>query len=118
MLAAAQRSLKAVRAQATLAEGKAARAKRSAARRALAAERREVLALKARVAQLPETSAEAHNVKIIVADWLSLLAMSVARRQQAIGATQKAGLQLVNEGQQLFLASVAAGAAAGKLLGR
>jgi methylamine dehydrogenase accessory protein MauD len=116
IVATAQRSLKAVRAQATLAEGKAVRAKRATARKALAAERREVLVLKTKVAQLPETSREAHNAKIVVNDCLALLAKSLAIRQQAIGATPKLGLQLVDEAQQLFLASVAAGAAAGKLL--
>jgi len=116
IVATAQRSLKAVRAQATLTEGKAVRAKRATARKALALERREVLALKARVGQLPETSREARNAKIVVNDCLSLLAKSLAKRQQAIGATPKLGLQLVDEAQQLFLASVAAGAAAGKLL--
>jgi peroxiredoxin/uncharacterized membrane protein YphA (DoxX/SURF4 family) len=117
ILAASQRSLKAVRAQATLKEGKTVRAKRAAAREALAAERREVLALQAQVVKLPGTSREAHNAKIVVNDFLSLLAKSLAKRQQAIGAAPKAGLKLVNEGRELFLASVAAGVAAGKLLG-
>ena len=119
LVAAAQRSAKAIRAQATLMEGKSVRAKRAAARKALAAERREVLALKARVARLSETSREAHNVKIIVDNCLSLLAKSLAKRQQAIGAsTPELGLRLLADGQQLFLQSVAAGAAAGKLLGQ
>ncbi|HUG65716.1 MAG TPA: MauE/DoxX family redox-associated membrane protein [Gaiellaceae bacterium] len=117
IVAASQRSLKAVRAQATLKEGTTVRAKRKAARRALTAERREVLALQARVAKLAETSREAHNAKIVVDDCLSLLAKSLAKRQQAIGAAPKVALRLGDQGQELFLRSVGAGSAARELLG-
>lgn len=118
LVAASRRSMKAIRVQATLRDGKAARAKRKAAQQALAAERREVLALRAAVAKLAGTSIEAHNVKVMVNNSLSLLAQSLTKRQQAIGASPTVGLRLLDEGEQLFLRSVGGSAAAGKVLGR
>lgn len=117
LLAASGRSLTTVRAQATLKGGATVRAKRKAARQALAAERRQVLALQATVAKLAATSVEARNVKLIVNNSLSLLAQSLAMRQQAIGASPAASSRLLDQGKQLFLKSADAGAAAGELLG-
>ncbi len=117
LVAASQRSLKAVRAQATVKTGKPVRAKRTAARRALAAERREVLALRAKVKPLAETSPTAHNVKVMVGYSLSLLAQSLQKRERAIGASPKAALRLVDDSRKLFLRSVGSSAAAAKLLG-
>lgn len=118
LVAASQRSLKAIRAQATLKTGKSARAKRAAARRALAAERREVLALRAKIKPLAETNPTAHNVKMMAGYSLSLLAQSLQKRERAIGASPKVALKLADESQKLFLRSLGSSAAAGKLLGR
>lgn len=118
LLTASQRSLMALRAQATLKTGETTRAKQNAAREALAAERRQVLALRAAIAKLPATGVAAHNVKVSADNSLSLLAQSLARRQQAVGATPKTGTRLLGKAQRLFLKSMGAGAVAGKLLGR
>ena len=118
LAAAARRSLKSVRAQATLSTGEKVRRKRAEARRALAAERRELLALRAKVKPLAASSPTAHNVKTMVVYSLSLYAQSLEKRRQAVGAQQKAALRLLDDSQNLWLRSVGSSAAAGKLLGR
>jgi hypothetical protein len=118
LVAASQRSLKAIRAWTTLKTGKPERPKREAARKALAAERHEVLALQATIDKLPATGPNAHNVKVITDNSFSLLAQSLAKRRQAIDSPPKTASALIKDAQELFLQSLASSAAAGKLLGR
>jgi peroxiredoxin/uncharacterized membrane protein YphA (DoxX/SURF4 family) len=116
LVAAAEKSARAVRSQATLI-GKGLRDKQAAARRALNAERREVLKLRAAVAKLSATSPEAQAVKTLVDKSLGLLARSVEKRAQSIGARPTVAARLVEEAQKLFLDSVGLGVTAGKRLG-
>lgn len=118
LVSAATRSQKAIRAQATVLTGKTARARRVAARKALAAERKQVLALRARVDRLPETTTNAHNAKMTVNTSLTLFAESLQKQEQAIGASPKAVRRLIKEGEKLLLRSIASSLAAGTLLGR
>lgn len=118
LVAASGRSLKAIRKVLKSGDGKGLRASQTAARNALAAERREVLALRARIDKLPATGSVAHNVKVMTLNSLSLLALSLAKRRQAVRARPKSATPLVKEAQKLFLRSLGSSAAAGKLLGR
>lgn len=118
LAAASTRSRKAIRAQATLKTGKKVRAKRVAAKRALAAERREVLALRTKIDALRETPYGAHNVKVILHSSLTFLSQSLRKREQAVGASPKAALRLIEEAQALFLRSFDSAVAAARLLGR
>lgn len=116
LVEASRKSHAAVQAQATLKTGKAVRAKRRAAVRALAAERRQVLALRARIEQLPGTSAAAHNVKGSINLGLMLLAQSLQKQERALGAEPKRARVLLGEGEQLFVRSLGSLAAAATLM--
>jgi len=116
LVAAAERSRKAIRNETSVLKGKTLRVRRSAARTALAGERREVLALRTRIESLPATAATAHNVKVMIHSGLTLRAQSLEKHQRAVGAAPKTARKLLNESQRLFVGSLGSMMAAGKAL--
>lgn len=118
--AASERSLKAMRAQASLRRGKQKRAKEAAARRALAAERTQVLALRSQLAELAlqPSPPTAHNARVSALLGLDMLAQSLQTRMRAIGAAAKVAGPLIEQADRLLVRALDSITASAELLAR